>query len=273
MDQYIPVIEEIWNKFNQDFQYYKEKYLPLLKSIIEKLDNGSLRICYKEKNTWKTNNWLKKAIVLYIKFSPNKIYDDSCFCWYDKIDQKFSQFTSSDYDKQKLRLIPGAIVRKGAFIEENVIIMPSFINIGAHIGSFSLIDTWASIGSCAHIGKSCHIAAGSGIGGVLEPIQNSPVIIEDNCFIGARSEIVEGVIIGEGSVIAMGVFISASTKIIYRDSGKVLYGYIPPYSVVVPGSTSNPHNQYSPSLYCAVIVKTVDSQTRKKTQINDLLRY
>ncbi|MBF8246655.1 MAG: 2,3,4,5-tetrahydropyridine-2,6-dicarboxylate N-succinyltransferase [Rickettsia sp.] len=272
MNKYINTIEEIWKNFDKNFEYYKKKFFPLLQEIIEKLDKGELTICYQEDGSWKINHWLKKSIILYIRFASNNIYHNGCFNWYDKIEQKFTKYQIFDFETNKIRVVPGAIIRKSAFIGKNTVIMPSFINLGAHIGSGTLIDTWASIGSCAHIGNNCHISAGSGIGGVLEPIQNSPVIIEDDCFIGARSEIVEAVIVGKGSVLGMGVFLSASTKIIFRDSGKIIYGKIPPYSVVVPG-VAPAKDANTASLYCAVIIKTVDANTRKKVQINELLRH
>jgi 2,3,4,5-tetrahydropyridine-2-carboxylate N-succinyltransferase len=200
-----------------------------------------------------------------------QIYDGNCMQWYDKIDLKFMKRDKEKLEESGLRIVPGAFIRSGAYLGKNVVVMPSFINIGAHIGDGTLVDTWATIGSCAYIGKNCHISGGVGIGGVLEPLQASPVIIEDNCFIGARSEIVEGVIVEEGSVISMGVFIGASTKIIDRNTGEIIYGKVPAYSVVVPGSMPS-NNPGLPSLYCAVIIKQVDEKTRAKTSINELLR-
>ncbi|HBJ94331.1 MAG TPA: 2,3,4,5-tetrahydropyridine-2,6-dicarboxylate N-succinyltransferase, partial [Hyphomonadaceae bacterium] len=190
--------------------------------------------------------------------------------WWDKVPSKFQGWTAEDFQKAGLRAVPPAAVRRGAYIAPGVVLMPSYTNIGAYVGEGTMIDTWASVGSCAQVGKNCHISAGTGIGGVLEPLQANPTIIEDNCFIGARSEVVEGVIVGEGSVIAMGVFITQSTKIVNRQTGEISYGRIPPYSVVVPGTLPDPKG--GPSLACAVIVKTVDEGTRAKTSINELLR-
>jgi len=200
-----------------------------------------------------------------------KIYDGNCMKWYDKIDPLSINYSENDFKEHGSRIVPGAFIRRGAYIGKNVIAMPSFINIGAHVGEGTLVDTWATIGSCAYIGKNCHISGGTGIGGVLEPLQAKPVIIEDNCFIGARSEIVEGVIVEEGAVISMGVFIGASTKIVDRHTGKIIYGKVPAYSVVVPGALPGTRPDL-PSLYCAVIIKQVDKKTREKTALNELLR-
>jgi len=191
--------------------------------------------------------------------------------WYDKVPSKFAGWTEQDYQNAGFRAVPNCTVRYGSYIAKNVVLMPSFVNLGAYVDNGTMIDTWATVGSCAQIGKNCHISGGTGIGGVLEPLQAGPVIIEDNCFIGARSEVAEGVIVGEGSVISMGVFLGKSTKIVNRDTGEIIYGKVPPYSVVVPGSLPN-EDPSKPSLYCAVIVKQVDEKTRSKTSINDLLR-
>ena len=192
--------------------------------------------------------------------------------WFDKIEGKTHKWNEKRFIKEGFRYVPNGVVRKGAFIAKNVVLMPSFVNIGAYVDEGSMIDTWASVGSCAQVGKNCHISGGTGIGGVLEPMQANPTIIEDNCFVGARSEVVEGVIVGEGSVLSMGVFVGKSTKIINRSTGEVLYGKIPPYSVVVPGSMPSKNNPDGPALYCVVIIKQVDEKTRSKTSINDLLR-
>lgn len=273
MKNYITAIEEFWQirdslKDNaNNFKASKE----LVDQIIAELGEGKIAVCAKTNGVWKVNEWVKKAILLKFKTSEMQIYDGNCMQWYDKIDLKFMKRDKEKLEESGLRIVPGAFIRSGAYLGKNVVVMPSFINIGAHIGDGTLVDTWATIGSCAYIGKNCHISGGVGIGGVLEPLQASPVIIEDNCFIGARSEIVEGVIVEEGSVISMGVFIGASTKIIDRNTGEIIYGKVPAYSVVVPGSMPS-NNPGLPSLYCAVIIKQVDEKTRAKTSINELLR-
>ncbi len=235
------------------------------------IDEGKIRVAEKTKNKWKVNEWIKKAILLSFRVNEQKVISNGpgSSSWWDKVPSKFSNWKKKDFKKANFRVVPNAVVRKGTHIEENVVLMPSFINIGAYVGSETMIDTWATVGSCAQIGKKCHISGGAGIGGVLEPLQASPVIIEDNCFIGARSEVAEGVIVEEGSVLSMGVYIGASTKIVDRVSGRISYGRVPRYSVVVPGSLEG---KKGINLYCAVIVKTVDAKTRSKTSINDLLR-
>ena len=227
--------------------------------------------------SWRVNQWLKKAVLLSFRLNPMTMIEGGPggASWWDKVPSKFVGWGENEYKSAGLRAVPGAIVRRGAFVAKDVVLMPSFVNIGAYVGTGCMIDTWASVGSCAQVGSHCHISAGAGIGGVLEPLQANPTIIEDNCFIGARSEIVEGVIVGTGSVVSMGVFITATTKIVDRTTGAIHYGRIPPYSVVVPGSMPGkqlPDGAPGPSLGCAVIVKTVDAQTRAKTGINDLLR-
>jgi len=237
------------------------------------LDNGQYRVAEpKEDGNWQVNQWLKKAVLLGFRLNPMRAISGGHggAIWWDKVAPKFEGWTDSDFAKAELRAVPGAIVRRGAYIAPGVVLMPSFVNIGARVGAGTMVDTWASIGSCAQVGEHCHISAGAGIGGVLEPLQANPTIIEDNCFIGARSEVVEGMIVREGSVLAMGVFISQSTKIVDRKTGKIIYGEIPPYSVVVPGTL--PDKNGGPSLACAVIVKTVDEKTRAKTGVNELLR-
>lgn len=237
------------------------------------LDAGTARVAQKsEDGEWVVNQWLKKAVLLSFRLNPNEIMTDGVNggVWWDKVPSKFQGWTAEDFQNAGLRAVPPAAVRRGAYIAPGVVLMPSYTNIGAYVGEGTMIDTWASVGSCAQVGKNCHISAGTGIGGVLEPLQANPTIIEDNCFIGARSEVVEGVIVGEGSVIAMGVFITQSTKIVNRQTGEISYGRIPPYSVVVPGTLPDPKG--GPSLACAVIVKTVDEGTRAKTSINELLR-
>lgn len=276
MQKYANKIENIWkirDKLAEKPEELKDAE-KIVNQVVDLLNTGEIRVAYKEADLWQVNEWVKKAILLYFQLSSSKIWSGDCIKWYDKIAPKFGpEATARDFITAGCRTVPGAFIRNGAYIGKNTVIMPSFVNIGAYIGDSTMIDTWATVGSCAQIGRNCHISGGAGIGGVLEPLQNKPVIIEDNCFIGARSEIVEGLEVGEGSVISMGVFIGASTKIIYRHSGEVIYGKIPPYSVVVPGSMpAEGGGANLPSLYCAVIIKQVDASTRAKTSINELLR-
>ena len=245
---------------------------------LELLDSGQGRVAEPDGNgSWTVNQWLKKAVLLSFRLNDNAVmdYGSAGAPSFDKVPLKFNGWDEARFRAAGIRAVPGAIVRRGAHVGRNVVLMPSFINIGAHVGDGTMIDTWASVGSCAQVGKNCHISAGTGIGGVLEPMQANPTIISDNCFIGARSEIVEGVIVGEGCVVAMGVFITATSKIVYRETGEIITGHIPPFSVVVPGALPGkqlPDGRTGPSLSCAVIVKTVDAQTRSKTAINELLR-
>ena len=240
---------------------------------LNNLDSGNLRVCEKINNEWQVNQWIKKAILLSFRLNDNEIIKASHATWFDKVESKTANWTKDDHLKAGFRYVPDAVVRKSAFIAKGVVLMPSFVNLGAYVDEGTMIDTWATVGSCAQIGKNCHISGGAGIGGVLEPLQANPVIIEDNCFIGARSEVAEGVIVGEGAVLSMGVFIGASTKIIDRSSGEIHMGKVPAYSVVVPGTLpGKKEGGINPSLYCAVIVKKVDEKTRSKTSINDLLR-
>ena len=240
---------------------------------LNKLDSGSLRVCEKINNEWQVNQWIKKAILLSFRLNDNEIIKASHATWFDKVESKTTNWTKNDHLKAGFRYVPDAVVRKSAFIAKGVVLMPSFVNLGAYVDEGTMIDTWATVGSCAQIGKNCHISGGAGIGGVLEPLQANPVIIEDNCFIGARSEVAEGVIVGEGAVLSMGVFIGASTKIVDRSTGEIHMGKVPAYSVVVPGTLpGKKEGDINPSLYCAVIVKRVDEKTRSKTSINDLLR-
>ena len=244
-----------------------------IESSIAGLDNGSLRVASRlDDGQWLVNQWIKKAVLLGFRIHPNVVMDGGPQNgkFFDKVANKFSGWSETDFSKAGFRVVPPATVRKGAYIAPNAVLMPSYINIGANVGEGTMVDTWATVGSCAQIGKNVHLSGGVGIGGVLEPLQANPTIIEDNCFIGARSEIVEGVIVAEGSVISMGVYIGQSTKIFNRATGEVSYGYIPPGSVVVSGNL--PSSDGSCSLYCAVIVKQVDAKTRAKTSINDLLR-
>jgi 2,3,4,5-tetrahydropyridine-2-carboxylate N-succinyltransferase len=243
-----------------------------VEAALEGLDSGRLRVAEKTGGEWQVHQWLKKAVLLSFRLNDMATIEGAPggAAWWDKVDSKFKGWDENRFRDAGFRAVPGAIVRRSAHIAKNVVLMPSFVNVGAHVGEATMIDTWATVGSCAQIGKHCHISGGTGIGGVLEPLQAGPVIIEDNCFIGARSEVAEGVIVGEGSVLAMGVFLGASTKIVNRNNGDVHYGKVPPYSVVVPGSL--PGAGGGPSLYCAVIVKQVDEKTRSKTSINELLR-
>ena len=241
-----------------------------ISEVIAGLDSGSLRVAVKHADSWVVNQWIKKAILLFFKLS-NAQSIEAGFCqFYDKVPLKFTQYTEADWAETRIRVVPSAIVRKGAFIGKNSVLMPSYVNIGAYIDEGTMVDTWATIGSRAQIGKGVHISGGAGIGGVLEPLQANPTIIEDNCFIGARSEIVEGVIVERDSVISMGVFIGQSTKIYDRATKSISYGRIPAGSVVVPGSL--PSEDGTHSVYCAVIVKQVDAKTRAKVSINELLR-
>jgi 2,3,4,5-tetrahydropyridine-2-carboxylate N-succinyltransferase len=241
-----------------------------------RLDSGAFRVAEKLDGEWVVHQWLKKAVLLSFRLNSNRVMraaavGEAVGPWWDKAPNKFHGWDEGRFEEAGFRAVPGAIVRRGAHVARNVILMPSFVNIGAFVDESTMVDTWVTVGSCAQIGKRVHLSGGVGIGGVLEPLQANPTIIEDDCFIGARSEVVEGVVVGQGSVLSMGVFLSASTKIVDRKTGEVHRGRVPPYSVVVPGSLPDPHG-VGPSLYCAVIVKTVDAQTRSKTSINDLLR-
>ena len=234
------------------------------------LDAGTLRVAQKQDGDWIVNQWLKKAVLLSFRLNDNVVMNNAPMQFFDKVPLKFQDFSEDDFKKGGYRVVPNAVARRGAFIGKNVVLMPSYVNIGAYVDENTMVDTWATVGSCAQIGKNVHLSGGVGIGGVLEPLQANPTIIEDNCFIGARSEVVEGVIVEENSVLAMGVFISQSTKIFNRETGEVTYGRVPSGSVVVPGSL--PAADGSHSLACAIIVKRVDAKTRAKTSINDLLR-
>jgi 2,3,4,5-tetrahydropyridine-2-carboxylate N-succinyltransferase len=237
---------------------------------IEQLDRGTLRVAEKIRNAWVVHEWVKKAVLLSFRLRDNEVIQDGGTRYYDKVPSKFADFTAETFQKGGFRVVPPAAVRKGSYIAKNVVLMPSFVNIGAYVDEGTMVDTWATVGSCAQIGKNVHLSGGVGIGGVLEPLQANPTIIEDNCFVGARSEIVEGVVVETGSVISMGVFIGQSTKIYNRQTGEILYGRVPAGSVVVTGSLPDAGGKCN--LNCAVIVKQVDAQTRAKTSINDLLR-
>ena len=248
-----------------------------VETALDMLDKGTARVAEKTSGAWIVNQWLKKAVLLSFRLNDMERIAGAPgnANWWDKVPSKFAGMSAEDFRKAGFRAVPGSIVRKGAYIGPNAVLMPSFVNLGAYVDSGTMVDTWTTVGSCAQIGKNCHLSGGVGIGGVLEPLQASPVIIEDNCFVGARSEVAEGVIVGEGSVLSMGVYLGASTKIVDRASGQVHVGRVPPYSVVVAGSLPGkalPDGKPGPSLYCAVIVKTVDAQTRAKTGINELLR-
>ncbi|HRL77837.1 MAG TPA: 2,3,4,5-tetrahydropyridine-2,6-dicarboxylate N-succinyltransferase [Candidatus Accumulibacter phosphatis] len=237
---------------------------------IEQLDGGRLRVAEKIDGKWVTHQWLKKAVLLSFRLQENRVFDGGAMRYYDKVANKFADYDAERFARGGFRVVPPAAARRGSFIGRNVVLMPCYVNIGAYVDEGTMVDTWATVGSCAQIGKNVHLSGGVGIGGVLEPLQANPTIIEDNCFIGARSEVVEGVIIGEGSVLSMGVYIGQSTRILDRETGSVSYGAVPPGSVVVSGNL--PAADGSHSLYCAVIVKKVDAKTRAKTSINDLLR-
>ncbi|KTD26277.1 2,3,4,5-tetrahydropyridine-2,6-dicarboxylate N-succinyltransferase [Legionella israelensis] len=244
--------------------------LSALDEILSGLDNGRFRVAEKQNHQWVVHEWLKKAILLSFKLYSNHAIDAGFCQFYDKVSLKYTDYSESEFAKAGVRVVPHAMVRRGAFIGKNTVLMPSYVNIGAYIDEGVMVDTWATVGSCAQIGKNVHISGGAGIGGVLEPLQANPTIIEDNCFIGARSEVVEGVIVEENSVLSMGVYLGQSTKIYNRMTGEVTYGRIPAGSVVVPGNLPDEKGQYS--LYCAVIVKQVDEKTRNKVSINELLR-
>lgn len=248
-----------------------------VEASLQALDSGAVRVAEKQAGSWVVHQWLKKAVLLSFRLNEMSMISGAPggATWWDKVDSKFLGMGENAFAAAGFRAVPGCVVRKSAFIGRNAVLMPCFVNVGAYVDENTMVDTWATVGSCAQIGKNVHLSGGVGIGGVLEPLQANPTIIEDNCFIGARSEVVEGVIVGEGSVLSMGVFISASTKVINRATGAVHVGHVPPYSVVVPGNLPGkalPDGSPGPSLYCAVIVKTVDAQTREKTAINELLR-
>jgi 2,3,4,5-tetrahydropyridine-2-carboxylate N-succinyltransferase len=243
-----------------------------VESAIAALDSGEARIAEKIDGEWTVNQWLKKAVLLSFRLNPMQPISGGPggASWWDKVPSKFAGWGHSQFDAAGFRAVPGAIVRRGAYVAPGAVLMPSFVNIGARVGEGAMVDTWATVGSCAQIGRNVHISGGAGIGGVLEPLQAGPVIIEDDCFIGARSEVAEGVIVEQGSVLSMGVFLGASTKIVDRSTGEVMYGRVPAYSVVVPGAL--PSDKGGPALACAVIVKRVEERTRSKTSINELLR-
>jgi 2,3,4,5-tetrahydropyridine-2-carboxylate N-succinyltransferase len=249
-----------------------------VETALDLLDKGKARVAERGGNgAWSVNQWLKKAVLLSFRLTDNAQVKGAAggSSWWDKVPTKFEGWDDTRFKEAGFRAVPGSVVRRSAYIAPNVILMPSFVNLGAYVDSGTMVDTWATVGSCAQIGKNCHISGGAGIGGVLEPLQAGPVIVEDNCFIGARAEVAEGVVVREGSVLSMGVYLGASTKIVDRETGEVLQGEVPPYSVVVSGTMPGKpmkNGEPSPNLYCAVIVKRVDEKTRSKTSINELLR-
>ena len=266
-------IEAAWESRDSISTTTQGEVRDAVEQTLNDLDGGALRVAEKSGDDWRVNQWAKKAVLLSFRLNdmaPIEGGPGTATHWFDKVPSKFEGWGENRFRAAGFRAVPGAVVRHSAHIAKGVVLMPSFVNLGAYVDEGTMVDTWATVGSCAQIGKNVHISGGAGIGGVLEPLQANPVIIEDNCFIGARSEVAEGVIVGEGSVLSMGVFIGASTKIVDRATGEIHYGRVPPYSVIVPGSM--PGEAGKPSLYCAVIVKTVDERTRSKTSINELLR-
>jgi 2,3,4,5-tetrahydropyridine-2-carboxylate N-succinyltransferase len=277
-DQLAAQIEAAWERRSELTPASKGADVEAIEAALDLLDSGQARVAQRNASgQWETHQWLKKAVLLSFRIAANQLIglvgngDPSPGPYWDKVPSKFHGWGEASFEKAGFRAVPGAVTRRGSFLGKNVVLMPSFVNIGAYVDEGTMVDTWATVGSCAQIGKNVHISGGAGIGGVLEPIQANPTIIEDGCFIGARSEVAEGVIVREGAVLAMGTFISQSTKIVDRATGAVTRGEVPAYSVVVPGSLPDPKGA-GPSLACAVIVKTVDAQTRAKTGVNELLR-
>ena len=266
------IINESFEKKEKVGPKSDKKLVKAINETINLVDSGKIRVANKQNGNWVVNQWIKKAILLSFRVNKMKASQGPYSTWYDKVVGKTQGWSEEKIKKAGFRYVPNGVIRKGAYIAKNVVLMPSFINVGAFVDEGTMIDTWASVGSCAQVGKNCHISGGAGIGGVLEPMQANPTIVEDNCFLGARAEIAEGVIIEKGSVLSMGVYIGASTRIIDRATGQIHFGKVPAYSVVVPGSMPSKNNPNGPSLYCVVIVKKVDEKTRSKTSINDLLR-
>ncbi|WP_297490062.1 2,3,4,5-tetrahydropyridine-2,6-dicarboxylate N-succinyltransferase [Acidocella sp.] len=271
------VIENAWDRRSDISPTTQGAVRNAVENTLEMLDNGQLRVAEPDGDDWVVNQWVKQAVLLSFRIHPNQLVEAAAggAPAYDKVGLKYDNWKQHRFAAAGVRVVPGAVVRYSSFIAPGVVLMPCFVNVGARIGEGTMIDTWATVGSCAQVGKNCHISGGTGIAGVLEPLQANPVIIEDDCFIGARSEVAEGVIVGRGSVISMGVFIGASTKIVDRETGEIFYGKVPPYSVVVPGTLPGRRTKIglpSPNLACAVIVKRVDAQTRSKTSVNELLR-
>lgn len=272
MENLSRIVDEAWERRDGLDPSTEGAVRNAVEHALEGLDNGRFRVAEKFGNQWHVHQWLKKAVLLSFRLTPMRAIagGPDGANWWDKVDSKFDGWSQKEFGDAGFRAVPGAIVRRSAYIGKGVVLMPCFVNVGAYVDENTMVDTWATVGSCAQIGRNCHISGGTGIGGVLEPLQAGPVIIEDDCFIGARSEVAEGVIVGEGSVLSMGVFIGQSTKIVDRETGEIFYGRVPPYSVVVPGML--PHPADRPGLACAVIVKRVDARTRAKTSINELLR-
>ena len=277
--EFEPIINEAWEHRGDISPDTHGDVKDAVVAALDALDCGEARIAEPVGEAgqnapveWRVHQWLKKAVLLSFRLFPNEriVGGPGAGGWWDKVPSKFESWTSEDFERAGLRAVPPCAVRHGSYVAPNAVLMPSYINIGAYVGKGTMVDTWATIGSCAQIGANCHISGGVGIGGVLEPLQANPVIIEDNCFVGARSEVAEGVIVREGAVLSMGVFLGASTKIVNRDTGDIIYGEVPPYAVVVPGTL--PSAKGGPNLYCAVIVKQVDEKTRAKTSVNELLR-
>ncbi|MEO8618038.1 MAG: 2,3,4,5-tetrahydropyridine-2,6-dicarboxylate N-succinyltransferase [Sphingomicrobium sp.] len=270
-DQLQSVIERAWDE-RDTIDAGNSDVAKAVADAVAMLDSGQARVAEKSTDGWVVNQWLKKAVLLSFRLNPMTAIPGGPggAPWWDKVDSKFLGWDAAKFKAAGFRAVPGAIVRKGSYIAPGAVLMPSFVNIGAYVGEGTMVDTWATVGSCAQIGRNVHISGGTGIGGVLEPLQAGPVIIEDDCFIGARSEVAEGVVVEQGAVISMGVFLGASTKIVDRSTGEVIYGRVPAYSVVVPGTL--PGKDGGPGLACAVIVKRVDERTRSKTSINELLR-
>jgi len=268
------VIEAAWEARDGINTATQGEVRDAVRETIELLDTGALRVAERQADgAWVTHQWAKQAILLLFRLAPNAVIEaDAPGPYWDKVPLKFSGWDAARFEQAGFRAVPGAIVRKGAFIGKGVVMTPSFVNIGAYVDEGTMVDTWATVGSCAQIGKNVHLSGGAGIGGVLEPLQANPTIIEDNCFIGARSEVAEGVVVREGSVLSMGVYLTSTTPIVNRRTGEVTTGEVPPYSVVMSGSRPNAHDPSLPSTYCAVIMKTVDERTRSKTSINELLR-
>jgi len=274
MDDLKRVIETAWEAREAINTATKGEVREAVLETIERLDAGALRVAERgEGGVWTTHQWAKQAILLFFRLTPNSVVEaDAPGPYWDKVPLKFTGWEAARFEAAGFRAVPGCVVRKGAFVGKGVVMTPSFINIGAYVDEGTMVDTWATVGSCAQIGKHVHLSGGAGIGGVLEPLQANPTIIEDNCFIGARSEVAEGVIVREGSVLSMGVYLTSTTPIVNRRTGEVITGEVPPYSVVMSGSRPNPVDPTLPSTYCAVIMKTVDERTRSKTSINELLR-
>jgi len=271
MTDLIDIIERGYDHNGQlDDAAEQKQLVDAVRQAITALDAGEVRVAENVAGDWRVNQWLKKAVLLSFRLADNNVMPGMHSKFYDKVPMKYADYSEDDFKRDGVRVVPDAIVRRGAFVAPDVVLMPSYVNIGAYVDSGTMVDTWATVGSCAQIGKNVHLSGGVGIGGVLEPVQAGPTIIEDNCFIGARSEVVEGVVIEKGAVLSMGVYIGQSTRIYDRDSGEVSYGRVPAGSVVVPGSLPSSNGKYS--LYCAVIVKHVDEKTRAKTSLNDLLR-